>query len=53
MKPAGQIRQSQVVTTFGPGAMVDLPDHAVIIGGLDHWRGYNDRLITEERSAIM
>ena len=38
--PAGQIRQSQIVTTFGPGAMVDLPDHAVIIGGLDHWSGY-------------
>lgn len=51
LKPAGQIRQSQVVTTFGPGAMVDLPDHAVIIGGLDHWTGYNDRLITEERLA--
>ena len=31
-KPHGQIRQSQIVTTFGPGAMVDLPDHAVIIG---------------------
>ena len=38
-KPHGQIRQSQIVTTFGPGAMVDLPDHAVIIGGLDHWTG--------------
>ena len=32
VKPAGQIRQSQIVTTFGPGAMVDLPDHAIIIG---------------------
>jgi hypothetical protein len=51
VKPAGQIRQSQVVTTFGPGAMVDLPDHAVIIGGLDHWTGYNERPITEERLA--
>lgn len=36
-KPDGQIRQSQVVTTFGPGAMVDLVDRAVVIGGLDHW----------------
>ncbi len=36
-RPQGQIRQSQVVTTFGPGAMVDLPDHAVLIGGLDDW----------------
>jgi hypothetical protein len=36
--PAGKIRQSQVVTTFGPGAMVDLLDKAVLIGGLDFWR---------------
>ncbi|MCU0655244.1 MAG: DrmB family protein [Polyangiaceae bacterium] len=36
-KPEGQIRQSQLVTTFGPGAMVDLVDRSVIIGGLEHW----------------
>ena len=38
-KPDGQLRQSQLVTTFGPGAMVDLVDRAVVIGGLEHW-GY-------------
>jgi len=38
-RPDGQIRQSQLVTTFGPGAMVDLVDRAVVIGGLEHW-GY-------------
>lgn len=32
-----QLRTGQVITTFGPGAMVDLPDDSVIIGGLDHW----------------
>jgi hypothetical protein len=31
------LRQSQLVTTFGPGAMVDLVDRAVVIGGLEHW----------------
>ena len=36
-KPAGQIRQSQLVTTFGPGAMVDLLDRSIVIGGLEHW----------------
>ncbi len=36
-KPAGQVRQSQVVTTFGPGSMFDLPDHSVIVGGLEYW----------------
>ena len=39
VKPAGQLRQSQVVTTFGPGAMLDLPESSVLVGGLDHWTG--------------
>lgn len=51
VKPPGQIRQSQVVTSFGPGAMVDLPDYAVIIGGLDHWSRPEDHPIVEERLA--
>lgn len=36
--PEGKVRLSQVVMTFGPGAMVDLLDHAVLVGGLDYWR---------------
>ena len=36
-KPQGEIRQSQLVTTFGPGSMVDLPNHSVLISGLDFW----------------
>ena len=31
------LRQSQIVTGFGPGAMVDLPTRSVVIGGLDLW----------------
>lgn len=37
-QPDGRIRLSQLVTTFGPGSMVDLMDHAVLISGLDFWR---------------
>lgn len=33
----GQLRASQLVTTFGPGAMVDLPDASAIIAGLEYW----------------
>lgn len=36
-KPHGELRQSQVVTMFGPGSMVDLPRHAVLVSGLDDW----------------
>ncbi|TXL71232.1 DUF1998 domain-containing protein [Vineibacter terrae] len=30
-------RLSQVISTFGPGAMVDLPTRSVVVGGLEHW----------------
>jgi hypothetical protein len=33
--PIGEVRQSQVQQLYGPGAMVDLPGYAVVIGGLD------------------
>ena len=36
-KQVGKLRRAQLVTTFGPGAMVDLPDMAVIVGSTDHW----------------
>jgi hypothetical protein len=35
----GEIRQSQLITTFGPGAMTDLPERSVLISGLDFWFG--------------
>ena len=33
----GELRLGQVITTFGPGAMIDLPDVSVIVGGLELW----------------
>ena len=33
-----QIRSSQILTGYGPGSMVDLPDDSVIVAGLDTWR---------------
>lgn len=35
--PHGYLRRSQVVTTFGPGALMDLPTQGVLIAGLEHW----------------
>ena len=43
------LRQTQVVTTFGPGSLVDLPKQSVIIGGLDDWKMNGRRRIQEER----
>jgi len=45
--PDGQIRRSQVVTTFGPGSMVDLIGDAVLVGGLDFWL-YDKKTILQE-----
>ena len=36
-KAHGQIRQGQVITTWGPGALLDLPRSAGIVGGLETW----------------
>ena len=36
-RQAGQLRQSQVITTYGPGALIDLPKQSAVIGGLDTW----------------
>lgn len=36
--PDGELRRSQLLTTYGPGALVDLVDDAVLIKGLDHWQ---------------
>jgi hypothetical protein len=33
----GKLRPSQVVTQHGPGAVVDLPELSVIMGGTNHW----------------
>jgi len=51
-RPEGQVRRSQVLTTFGPGALVDFPKHAAMMGGLESWgdpdkEGYQQ--IFEER----
>ena len=46
----GEIRRSQLVRTFGPGAMVDLPNHSVVVSGLDSWFPTSEMpAIVEER----
>jgi len=36
-KAHAQIRRGQVITTYGPGALIDLPKHSAIVGGLGTW----------------
>ena len=42
--PTGELRRSQVLTTFGPGSMVDLPNQSVLIAGLEYWKGDKERI---------
>lgn len=46
--PIAEIRQSQLLTTYGPGAMVDLPEQSVVISGLTYWKG-DRQYIREDR----
>ena len=41
-KPDGAVRRSQVLTSGGPGAVVDLIDYAVVLRGLDSWKYESD-----------
>jgi len=51
-KANGQIRRSQVITTYGPGALIDLPRHSAIVAGLDSWPKISDlEEIVEPRLA--
>ncbi len=43
------IRQSQLITTYGPGAMIDLPDYSVIVSGLQDWPRLRSEKVDEPR----
>jgi hypothetical protein len=50
-RPHGHLRQSAVLRGSGPGAMVDMPNYAVIIGGLDFWKGEMKQLFEPRLTA--
>ena len=43
------LRQSQLITTYGPGAMIDLPDYSVIVSGLQDWSPRRREKVDEPR----
>lgn len=45
----GDVRPSQVITTFGPGAIVDLQTLSVIVAGIDGWHLDEDLVVHEPR----
>ena len=53
MSERSQLRSNQLITTFGPGAMVDMPEKSVIVAGLHEWHYKKDKpcLVKEPRLA--
>jgi hypothetical protein len=50
--PAGALRRSQLITTFGAGAMIDLVERSALVAGLDFWNYVGERpVINEPRLA--
>ena len=47
----GQVRPSQLLYTYGPGSMVDLPNLSVLVMGLNFWAAddANARVLPEKR----
>ena len=49
----GQIRRGQVIGTYGPGALIDLPNDSAIVGGLETWSTISaDDEIVEPRLSM-
>ena len=54
----GAVRPSQLLYTYGPGAIIDLPGMSVMTAGLDSWRTdsagtiVEDRLLTAVRAQL-
>lgn len=49
--PVGQVRPSQLLWTYGPGALIDLPNLSVITMGLDRWE--KDRCQPVEEARLL
>ena len=47
--PVGEVRPSQLLWTYGPGALIDLPSLSVVTLGIDQWEMDRCQPIAEPR----
>jgi hypothetical protein len=47
--PVGEVRPSQLLWTYGPGALIDLPNLSVVTMGIDRWEQGRCQPIQESR----
>ena len=50
--PVGEIRPSQLLWTYGPGALIDLPNLSVVTMGIDRWERDRCQPIQEARLLV-
>lgn len=49
--PVGEVRPSQILWTYGPGALIDLPSLSVVTMGVDRWE--KDRCLQIEEARLL
>lgn len=49
MRRLGSVRRSQVVTTYGPGALIAVDDESFMVAGLDRWDIVDSDTVPERR----
>lgn len=49
--PVGEVRPSQILWTYGPGALIDLPNLSVVTMGVDRWE--KDRCVQIEEARLL
>ena len=47
--PIGEVRPSQLLWTYGPGALIDMPSLSVVTQGIDRWDQDRCQPVTEAR----
>jgi len=50
--PVGEVRPSQLLWTYGPGALIDLPNLSVVTMGIDRWEVGRCQPIHEARLLV-
>lgn len=50
--PVGEVRPSQLLWTYGPGALIDLPNLSVVTMGIDRWEHGRCQPIQESRLLV-
>ena len=52
-KSIGKLRKTQMITTFGTGAIVEMPEYTIIMGATDYWDNKGRRINEPNLQKLM